>query len=112
MLTAPPRSSSAKFSKLARKTFRNHFFRSRVARKIFRVIDFIAAIEFGPKIIEIGAILAIFRPFENFGNRPDGNLYAAQGHTIPLLALMVTLRAWPYYCVAVLLVRNVILAAA
>ena len=53
-----------------------------MARKIFRVIDLIAAIKFGPKIIEIGAILAIFRPFENFGNRPDGNLYAAQGHTI------------------------------
>ena len=46
------------------------------------MIDLIDAIEFGPKIIQIGAILAIFRPFENFGNRPDGNLNAAAELTI------------------------------
>ena len=45
--------------------------------KLFEMIDLIDAIAFGPKIIQIGALLAIFRPFENFGNRPDGNLNAA-----------------------------------
>ena len=48
-----------------RRTFRKLFVRS----KIFPEIDH--AVEIGPKIVEIGAILAIFRPFEDFSLRYD-----------------------------------------
>ena len=55
------------------------------------MIDLIDAIAFGPKIIQIGALLAIFRPFENFGNRADRNLDAAAVLTICWFALGLVL---------------------
>ena len=63
-LTAPP--FHRPLRKLARKTFRNHFFRSRVARKTFRNDRARRCDEFWLIFVEIGAILAIFRPFEVF----------------------------------------------
>ena len=50
----------------ARKNFRKHFFRIRAAWKVFGNDRAHRCDEFRPKIVPIGAILAIFRLFEIF----------------------------------------------